>query len=137
MRHEKETRNFSLPYQRNCFIHFHPKINTSNGSDFSTVGTYDLLLRECGSPAWWWCYLRCSALADRWPLVPPPTPTTRCALIVSPCATTMNLEHAHLLFCAFHDSPPVERATALNFCYLLSHNLTNAISQSLPHAFKV
>ena len=26
---------------------------------------------ECGSPAWWWCYLRCSALANGWPLGPP------------------------------------------------------------------
>ena len=43
----------------------------------------------------------------------PPTPTTRCALIVSPCATTMNLEHAHLLFCAFNDSPPILSAPQL------------------------
>ena len=90
MRHEKETRNFSLPYQRNCFIHFHPKINTSNGSDFSTVGTYDLLLRECGSPAWWWCYLRCSSLADRWPLVPPPHPfLVGCVFSLAPSGSVL------------------------------------------------
>ena len=42
---------------------------------FDTVVYLGLLLWECQSPAWWWCYLRCSALADGWPLVlPPPLP---------------------------------------------------------------
>ena len=41
---------------------------------FDTVVYLWLLLWECRSPAWWWCYLRCSALADGWPLVLPPSP---------------------------------------------------------------
>ena len=39
------------------------------------LGTYGCLLRECWLPAWWWCFLRCSALADGWPLAPPPHPS--------------------------------------------------------------
>ena len=39
---------------------------------FDTVVYLWLLLWECRSLAWWWCYLRCSALADGWPLVLPP-----------------------------------------------------------------
>ena len=52
-----------------------------------------LLLWECGSPAWRWCYLRCSALADRWPLGPPPPPPPPLWLVgsfpwpqVAPCS---------------------------------------------------
>ena len=40
---------------------------------FDTVVYLWLLLWECRSLAWWWCYLRCSALADGWPLVLPPS----------------------------------------------------------------
>ena len=61
-----------LPPQRNCFIHNHPNNTKWNCSDYSTVDYLWLLLWECGSLALQWCYLRCSALADRWPLGPPP-----------------------------------------------------------------
>ena len=68
----KRQTKWCLPCQRNCSIYYHPNNITSNCSGYVTVDYLWLLLWECGSPALQWCYLRCSALADRWPLGPPP-----------------------------------------------------------------
>ena len=43
-----ETRNIGLPYQRKWRVQIHTKINTSNGSDFDTVGTYDFCCGNVG-----------------------------------------------------------------------------------------
>ena len=38
MKDKRKTKILGLPNQRNCSIQINPKNNTSNDSDFSTVG---------------------------------------------------------------------------------------------------
>ena len=58
-----------------------------------------LLLWLCQFPAWWWCYLRCSTLADGWPLVlPPPLPSLLVGWVYSLAPKWLNYRSLHTSF---------------------------------------
>ena len=66
---------------------------------FDTVVYLWLFLWECQSPAWWWCYLRCSTLADGWPLVlPPPLPSLLVGWVYSLAPKWLNYRSLHTSF---------------------------------------